>query len=63
LVRVRYFWIESVTTPGDFLDSDLLPSTPPEGLTGRLALDFELISDPQTLAILFFDDFVTNPVP
>ena len=63
LVRVRYFWIETTTTPDDFLDSDLLPATPPEGLTGRLALDFELISDPQTLVFLFFDDFLINPAP
>ena len=63
LIRVRSFWIETSTTPNDFLDSDLLPATPPEGLTGRLALDFELISDPQTTVILFFDDFVANPAP
>ncbi len=63
LIRVRWFWIETDTTPGDFLDSDLLPATPPEGLTGRLALDFELISDPQTTVSLFFGDFVASPAP
>ena len=63
LIGVRHFWIESVTTPGDFLDSDLLPATPPVGLTGRFALDFELISNPQTIARLFFDDSVINPAP
>ena len=61
LIGVRYVWIETSTTSEDFLDSDLLPETPPIGVTGRLALDFELISDPQTTAILFFEDFVVNP--
>lgn len=63
LIRVRSFWIETDTTPGDFLDSDLLPATPPDALTGRLALDFVLISDPQTEAIVFFDGFTLAPAP
>ena len=63
LIRVRWFWIESDTTPDDFLNSDLLPATPPVGATGRLALDFELISDPQTTVSLFFQDFLANPAP
>ena len=63
LIGVRWFWIETDTTPGDFLDSDLLPATPPEGLTGRLALDFALVSDPQIEATVFFEDFVLTPAP
>ena len=64
LVRVRGFWIETDTTPGDFLDSDLLPAAAPAGLIGRLSLDFELISDPQAAPVnLFFEDFVLAPAP
>jgi len=40
-----------------------LPESPPTGVTGRLALDFELISDPQTTVSLFFDDFLVDPAP
>jgi len=63
LIRVRWFWIETETTPDDFLDSDLLPATPPAGLTGRLALDFALLSDPQTEASVFFDGFMMSLAP
>ena len=63
LIRVRLFWIETGTTPDDFLDSDLLPTALPVGFTGRLALDFELVSDPQTVVSLFFEDLLINPAP
>ena len=63
LTRVRWFWIETSTTPDDFLDSDLLPEAPPVGFAGRLALDFELISDPQTRVALFFEDLQVDPAP
>jgi len=63
LIGVRWFWIEGVTTPDDFLASDLLPATPPEALTGRLALDFELISNPQSTSIVFFDGLMVSPAP
>jgi len=63
LIAVRWFWIETDTTPDDFLASDLLPATLPEALTGRLALDFELISDPQTTISVFFDGFTLTPAP
>ena len=63
LIGARWFWIETGTTPEDFLDSDLLPATPPEALTGRLALDFVLVSEPQTEVSLFFEDFVLTPAP
>lgn len=62
LLRVRWFWIETDTTPGDFLDSDLLPATLPN-LVGRLALDFALISDPQIEVSVFFDGFTITPTP
>ena len=63
LIGVRWFWIETGTTPDDFLASDLLPATPPEALIGRLALDFERISDPQTQPILFFEGLALAPAP
>jgi len=63
LIQVRWFWIETDTTPGDFLDSDLLPATPPDALVGRLALDFALISDPQTEVSVFFDGLTITANP
>jgi len=62
LLRIRWFWIETDTTPGDFLDSDLLPATLPSQ-AGRLALDFALISDPQTEVSVFFEGFTVTPSP
>ena len=62
LFGVSWFWIETDTTPDDFLSSDLLPTAPP-ALTGRLRLDFALISDPQVEAGVFFEDFTITPSP
>jgi hypothetical protein len=71
LTDVRWFWIEgaggtgtppSTCNPPDFLASDLLPAAPPTTHFGRLALDFELISDPQVLATVFFQDFAITPI-
>ncbi len=62
LTNVRWFWIETDTTPDDFLASDLLPAAPP-ALAGRLALDFALISDPQVEASVFFQDFTVTLSP
>ena len=67
LTDVRWFWIEDDTVVGmlpdnDFLASDLLPAAPPM-LVGRLALDFELASDPQVTATVFFEDFAITPSP
>ena len=59
---VVWFWIETDTTPGDFLSSDLLPTAPP-ALTGRLRLDFALISDPLIEVPVFFEDFTITPSP
>ena len=61
LIQARGFWIEGSTTQEDFLQNDLLPETPPEGLTGRMALDFELIDSPGTQSSVFFQDFVITP--
>ena len=63
LTNVRMFWIEGSTTPNDFLQSDLLPDTLPVGLTGRLALDFELTADPNVNATVFFDDLTISQSP
>jgi hypothetical protein len=62
LTDVRWFWIETDTTPDDFLASDLLPAAPPM-LVGRLALDFELAIDPQVTATVFFEDLTITPSP
>ena len=62
LRNVRWFWIETDTTPDDFLSSDLLPAALP-GITGRLALDFELSSDPQVRATVFFEDLIVTLSP
>ena len=62
LTRVRWFWIETDTTPFDFLDSDLLPEAL-QDLGGRLAMDFELISDPQTQVSVFFEGFAITQSP
>ena len=63
LTNVRLFWLETSTTPNDFLQSDLLPDTLPIGLTGRVALDFELTTDPQVRATVFFEDFTVTLSP
>jgi hypothetical protein len=72
LTGVRWFWIEgangtgtppSTCNPPDFLESDLLPAAPPTTHYGRLALDFELISDPLVTANVFFEDFAITPSP
>jgi hypothetical protein len=57
LTNVRMFWIEDDTTPNDFLQSDLLPAALPDGLIGRVALEFALTSDPNITASVFFQDF------
>ena len=62
LVNVRWFQIETDTTPNDFLDSDLLPVNYPSDV-GRLALDFNPPGDPDTMVTVFFDDFVATPSP
>jgi len=62
LVNVRWFWIETDTTPEDFLASDLLPATLPD-LTARLALDFVLISDPNVRVSVFFSDLTVTLSP
>lgn len=62
LVNVRWFQIETDTTPNDFLDSDLLPVNYPNEV-GRLALDFNPPGDPDTMVSVFFDDFVATPSP
>jgi hypothetical protein len=63
LTAVRPFWIEGDTTPGDFLQSDLLPAALPIGLVGRIALDFELTADPNIRASVFFSDFSVTLSP
>lgn len=63
LTGVVWFWIEGDTTPGDFLSSDLLLTAPPAALTGRLRLDFALISDPLVEASVFFEDFTITASP
>jgi hypothetical protein len=57
------FWIEGDTTPDDFLQSDLLLAELPVGLTGRVSLDFALISDPNITASVFFEDFSVTLSP
>lgn len=63
LTNVRLFWIEGSTTANDFLQSDLLPDVLPVGLVGRVALDFELTSDPLVTASVFFQDFTVTLSP
>ena len=66
LVNVRLIWIEgdpNGTTPDDFLASDHLPEQLPVGLTGRLALDFDLTVDPQIGATVFFEDLTISLAP
>lgn len=62
LTGVRWIWIESDTTAGDFLQSELLPATLPL-VTGRFALDFELTADPQVTTFVFFEDLIITPNP
>jgi hypothetical protein len=62
LVNVRWFQIETDTTPNDFLDSDLLPTSYPNEV-GRLALDFNPPGDPDTRVSVFFEGFVATPSP
>ena len=56
LSNVRMLWIAGVTTPDDFLQSDLLPAALPVGLTGRVVLDFFLSSDPNITTTVSFED-------
>ena len=62
LVNVRWFQIETDTTPNDFLASDLLPVNYPNEV-GRLALDFNPPGDPNTTVSVFFEGFVATPSP
>ena len=70
LHNVRLLWLSGQGGAGDFLSGTDLPAQLPTDLSGRLALDFVLSSDPTNLAntpyysrTVFFDGLVLSPVP
>ena len=70
LHNVRLLWLSGQGGAGDFLSGTDLPEQLPTDLSGRLALDFVLSSDPTNLAntpyysrTVFFDGLVLSPVP
>ncbi len=70
LHNVRMLWLSGLGGAGDFLNDKNLPAELPTAISGRLALDFVLSSDPGNLAntpyysrTVFFDNLVLTPVP
>ena len=57
LVNVRMFWIEGELGITDFLRRQDLPTLLPR-FEGRIAFDFDLITDPSVREFVFFDGFV-----